>query len=109
MIRRPPRSTRTATLLPYTSLFRSQQRAPADPAQEGGKGGRRAGGGKGGRVHPAPDHSGRPHAGWLDIRSTAALRGAARLCAGRRLQSVVHSSKSRGLHIRFPPDRTTVV
>src|SRR3546814_12321372 len=26
MIRRPPRSTRTDTLLPYTTLFRSQQR-----------------------------------------------------------------------------------
>src|SRR3546814_12954469 len=28
MIRRPPRSTRTDTLLPYTTLFRSQQRGP---------------------------------------------------------------------------------
>src|SRR3546814_4247597 len=27
MIRRPPRSTRTDTLVPYTTLFRSQQRA----------------------------------------------------------------------------------
>src|SRR3546814_5716031 len=27
MIRRPPRSTRTDTLLPYTTLFRSQVRA----------------------------------------------------------------------------------
>src|SRR3546814_3012401 len=32
MIRRPPRSTRTDTLLPYTTLFRSRQRAEAaDP------------------------------------------------------------------------------
>src|SRR3546814_17215118 len=30
MIRRPPRSTRTYTLFPYTTLFRSQ---PDDPAQ----------------------------------------------------------------------------
>src|SRR3546814_17675111 len=31
MIRRPPRSTRTATLFPYTTLFRSQGRsAPSD-------------------------------------------------------------------------------
>src|SRR3546814_6086075 len=30
MIRRPPRSTRTDTLFPYTTLFRSQ--APSDPA-----------------------------------------------------------------------------
>src|SRR3546814_15085488 len=28
MIRRPPRSTRTATLFPYTTLFRSAQRHP---------------------------------------------------------------------------------
>src|SRR3546814_10571789 len=28
MIRRPPRSTRTDTLFPYTTLFRSKQRAP---------------------------------------------------------------------------------
>src|SRR3546814_14824466 len=31
MIRRPPRSTRTDTLLPYTTLFRSRSR-PADAA-----------------------------------------------------------------------------
>src|SRR3546814_8632511 len=28
MIRRPPRSTRTYTLFPYTTLFRSHQRVP---------------------------------------------------------------------------------
>src|SRR3546814_15123906 len=28
LIRRPPRSTRTDTLFPYTTLFRSQRRAP---------------------------------------------------------------------------------
>src|SRR3546814_8140278 len=39
MLRRPPRSTRTDTLFPYTTLFRSQEdveidhaRAPAPPA-----------------------------------------------------------------------------
>src|SRR3546814_18811417 len=30
MIRRPPRSTRTDTLFPYTTLFRSPHRRPAD-------------------------------------------------------------------------------
>src|SRR3546814_7026813 len=30
MIRRPPRSTRTDTLFPYTTLFRSAGAAPAD-------------------------------------------------------------------------------
>src|SRR3546814_11291275 len=31
MIRRPPRSTRTDTLFPYTTLFRSRKRRPAAP------------------------------------------------------------------------------
>src|SRR3546814_20136087 len=31
MIRRPPRSTRTDTLFPYTTLFRSAPRRAADP------------------------------------------------------------------------------
>src|SRR3546814_20247180 len=31
MIRRPPRSTRTDTLLPYTTLFRSKGFTPTDP------------------------------------------------------------------------------
>src|SRR3546814_6024037 len=34
MIRRPPRSTRTDTLFPYTTLFRSEQLA-AQPGQAG--------------------------------------------------------------------------
>src|SRR3546814_20619407 len=56
MIRRPPRSTRTDTLFPYTTLFRSRhrsalhQRAGARQAQCGaGQGAGRAGG-----VGPAP-------------------------------------------------------
>src|SRR3546814_11231357 len=47
MIRRPPRSTRTDTLFPYTTLFRSLGDAPAGPgrcALTGGGGGCRAGG-----------------------------------------------------------------
>src|SRR3546814_4976225 len=32
MIRRPPRSTRTDTLFPYTTLFRSDASRPADDA-----------------------------------------------------------------------------
>src|SRR3546814_13745992 len=31
MIRRPPRSTRTDTLFPYTTLFRSRATVPGDP------------------------------------------------------------------------------
>src|SRR3546814_4364396 len=44
MIRRPPRSTRTDTLFPYTTLFRS------DPSPPGGGGGRRD---RLGQDHPA--------------------------------------------------------
>src|SRR3546814_11181976 len=35
MIRRPPRSTRTDTLFPYTTLFRSLQRALLRPRGDG--------------------------------------------------------------------------
>src|SRR3546814_8642298 len=36
MIRRPPRSTRTDTLFPYTTLFRSPRKRPrADPGGNG--------------------------------------------------------------------------
>src|SRR3546814_14926281 len=34
MIRRPPRSTRTDTLFPYTTLFRSPHRAQPSPVAE---------------------------------------------------------------------------
>src|SRR3546814_5944020 len=47
MIRRPPRSTRTDTLFPYTTLFRSQRarraRQPAAALREGGQIRRRRG------------------------------------------------------------------
>src|SRR3546814_7994052 len=36
MIRRPPRSTRTDTLFPYTTLFRSGSPMPVGPALSGG-------------------------------------------------------------------------
>src|SRR3546814_17406787 len=37
MSRRPPRSTRTATLFPYTTLFRSPRRAGPPGAPKGGE------------------------------------------------------------------------
>src|SRR3546814_17325421 len=37
MIRRPPRSTRTDTLFPYTTLFRSAARRRRGPVGEGGR------------------------------------------------------------------------
>src|SRR3546814_2582581 len=36
MIRRPPRSTRTDTLFPYTTLFRSRSLTPSFPASAPG-------------------------------------------------------------------------
>src|SRR3546814_2333415 len=36
MIRRPPRSTRTDTLFPYTTLFRSRHRVPKQCARAAG-------------------------------------------------------------------------
>src|SRR3546814_257759 len=41
MIRRPPRSTRTDTLFPYTTLFRSAQLAPGHAAGQGQRTGHR--------------------------------------------------------------------
>src|SRR3546814_4457446 len=49
MIRRPPRSTRTDTLFPYTTLFRSQEKAVRLVRHDLFKGG---GGGQNG--HPRP-------------------------------------------------------
>src|SRR3546814_6013686 len=42
MIRRPPRSTRTDTLFPYTTLFRSDKRPDAGDRQTGRGAGRSA-------------------------------------------------------------------
>src|SRR3546814_4802213 len=39
MIRRPPRSTRTDTLFPYTTLFRSSRRDNASPSRSPAKSG----------------------------------------------------------------------
>src|SRR3546814_2975146 len=49
MIRLPPRSTRTDTLFPYTTLFRSGGELPSEAGAGGGAGGR-----SGGRRLPRP-------------------------------------------------------
>src|SRR3546814_1859999 len=45
MIRRPPRSTRTDTLFPYTTLFRSGRRRSCAPVRRRDRGRRPEGGG----------------------------------------------------------------
>src|SRR3546814_18870690 len=77
MIRRPPKSTRTDTLFPYTTLFRSQGDPPDRPAVRGqcrfprgaAAGGRRR-----------PDRAGQPR---LDPDGPPQPRGAAGAAAGR--------------------------
>src|SRR3546814_15096223 len=56
MIRRPPRSTRTDTLFPYTTLFRSTRRRAARNAADGRGPGRRGAGRRSARG-PAPSCS----------------------------------------------------
>src|SRR3546814_12031300 len=70
MIRRPPISTRTDTLFPYTTLFRSQGGA--------GRGARREGGGTSRREHAAPSGHGPGGGGASDRdgRGRSALSGA---------------------------------
>src|SRR3546814_3848031 len=72
MIRRPPRSTRTDTLFPYTTLFRSQRRhgnrdADGDDRQDEGIFGR----GRAALVLPKPleevTHGQSPFLGWFPV------------------------------------------
>src|SRR3546814_4921055 len=64
MIRRPPRSTRTDTLFPYTTLFRSPRRRRLPPRlpAHGDRGGQRpargtVGGGAHGRPRRSEEHT----------------------------------------------------
>src|SRR3546814_14738503 len=54
MIRRTPRSTRTDTLFPYTTLFRSRNRRQ----HPGGSAGQRAAGNRQGHLALVPGHDG---------------------------------------------------
>src|SRR3546814_19203386 len=56
MIRRPPRSTRTDTLLPYTTLFRSPRRRACGPGTLACHWRRRQGGRAGAVLQPADHH-----------------------------------------------------
>src|SRR3546814_3058219 len=73
MIRRPPRSTRTDTLFPYTTLFRSSCR----PRRSAG------------RARSAPTIS------WQGGRSSAPISGTARRC--RAFRSEEHTSELQSL------------
>src|SRR3546814_3124590 len=81
MIRRPPRSTRTDTLFPYTTLFRSRQFRTGPALVRGADGARRAGGGPDAppqgadRIAPDAGPRARPVA---DRRQWPALRPRAR-------------------------------
>src|SRR3546814_4728438 len=72
MIRRPPRSTRTDTLFPYTTLFRSLRPRPVRPGDPAGAG----------AVAGLPDHSRFSDDGWRRYRLAAHKAGAGGLAAG---------------------------
>src|SRR3546814_9967597 len=67
MIRRPPRSTRTDTLFPYTTLFRSLRRLRADAADL-----------VGGEDALGVDE--RPQLGDVDVSALPELRGRGQRC-----------------------------
>src|SRR3546814_19033304 len=77
MIRRPPRSTRTDTLFPYTTLFRSAGRAAAVAGSGGGRldpcARRRGGGRRAPRPRRARLSPGRPAGGRSLFRPAAPL------------------------------------
>src|SRR3546814_8773271 len=81
MIRRPPRSTRTDTLFPYTTLFRSPRRRPDRPADVSDPGLQRPAGLAAARrgLAELPPHRRRPGAaGHLPGDAQGGLRGASR-------------------------------
>src|SRR3546814_4549206 len=100
MIRRPPRSTRTDTILPYTTLFRSPGRATdggaafgADEGEIGGRARRRA------SIEREPEAEfGEQEQFVADQRHRPAAR------RGRRLDRVEHAGKccmDRGIGLPF--------
>src|SRR3546814_8476470 len=84
MIRRPPRSTRTDTLFPYTTLFRSLLRRPL---AEGTVPGRRGAGGL------PPEPAARPH----PHRPRDRLRHRPRTGVLRLVRSEEHTSELQSL------------
>src|SRR3546814_4448616 len=90
MIRRPPRSTRTDTLFPYTTLFRSH-----GAAGDGRRGGVRAVDRRGLSDHlPTADAAGRPDEGRLCPGAGGQRHGIDRISARR---SEEHTSELQSL------------
>src|SRR3546814_15007481 len=80
MIRRPPRSTRTDTLFPYTTLFRSQYVGLARRGDRGRRS-RRRGRHRHGRrnAHERREHGGRGPAGHRSEEHTSELQSLMRI------------------------------
>src|SRR3546814_18493879 len=110
MIRRPPRSTRTDTLFPYTTLFRSRQGRPArrhhaladpGPAARDGEApaGRRDAGGAHRRRHPRQllRRADRPADG---LGLAGLLVGGA-----QRARALAHPAEPRAAPALAPPPR----
>src|SRR3546814_4284943 len=96
MIRRPPRSTRTDTLFPYTTLFRSSlgfRRAYRDEAQVPQVEGYRCGGGD---FHQLADLVVAQGDGRVRDARPAAVRSKCRRASGRR-RSEEHTSELQSL------------
>src|SRR3546814_16073644 len=107
MIRRPPRSTRTDTLFPYTTLFRSAARRKVRDHHAHGCAGVAVGaGGAVGETVAAPE----PRQGEslvsplglraADLREQLALPSSRQVGAGSGLQNVVVLQRPEGLRLR---------
>src|SRR3546814_13024080 len=105
MIRRPPRSTRTDTLFPYTTLFRSALRASLQDALSGP--------GERGGARPPPQSALRDPEGarrrlWLQERLGAAQLVRARGCLDGR-PAGLHRSEPEALLPRGAPRSARVL
>src|SRR3546814_3112091 len=88
MIRRPPRSTRTDTLFPYTTLFRSNGAGDGGDHRHAAGRRRRRGGGHRAEGARHPGH-------WPQLRHRPAGDGPASRVAGRRSEE--HTSELQSL------------
>src|SRR3546814_15176925 len=98
MIRRPPRSTRTDTLFPYTTLFRSQcRRRLCRLLARAGRGAARAGAGIARRARTRRVRALLPAGGDRRRRHAPRLRGADPLAQQEARQYVAQTLPSSGL------------